>query len=265
MKVVEVWFHCPFSKVSYRGGTSTESFISSVIIKLSLIKIEYNSMYLGLNLMFGKKDDEEVKKLREQVENLKEQLNGLSKQLEAKEEEKKEEQPEKVEEPKTEQPLRSGEAVWRFPDFGDRIGEYVGGIIEGVVDNVMKDLDRSLGGLSGKFGPEKITTKLAEKSAAKETMKVNPKTAADLMNALGHENRITILGELVSGGRYASEFQEKLPDISASTLSSHLDVLEKAGLIVQEKARGRYLITMPGRLAYQMANEIAKQVEQNSL
>jgi ribosomal protein S19E (S16A) len=44
-----------------------------------------------------------------------------------------------------------------------------------------------------------------------------------------------------------------------------LDVLEKAGLVVQEKARGRYLITMPGRLAYQMANEIAKQVEQNSL
>ncbi|MBS7614796.1 winged helix-turn-helix transcriptional regulator, partial [Candidatus Bathyarchaeota archaeon] len=95
--------------------------------------------------------------------------------------------------------------------------------------------------------------------------KANPKAAADLMSALGHENRITILGELVSGGKYASELQEKLPDIGASTLSSHLDVLEKAGLIVQEKARGRYLITMPGRLAYQMANEIAKQIEQNSL
>ncbi len=206
--------------------------------------------------MFGKKDNEEVRKLREQVEQLKEQLNGLSKHLEAKKEEKKEE-PEKVEEPGTEQPTQSSEAAWRFEDFGDRIGEYVSGIIEGVMNNVMSDLDRSLGGHSYKFS--------TQKPAEKETVKANPKAAADLMSALGHENRITILGEMVSGGRYASELQEKLPDIGASTLSSHLDVLEKAGLIVQEKARGRYLITMPGRLAYQMANEIAKQVEQNSL
>jgi len=206
--------------------------------------------------MFGKKDDEEVKNLREQVEKLKEQLNGLSKQLEAKKEEEKEE-PEKAEEPRREQPTQSGEAAWRFEDFGDRIGEYVGGIIEGVMTNVMSDLDRSLGGHPYRFS--------TGKPAEKETVKANPKAAADLMSALGHENRITILGELVSGGRYASELQEKIPDIGASTLSSHLDVLEKAGLIVQEKARGRYLITMSGRLAYQMANEIAKQVEQNSL
>jgi len=204
--------------------------------------------------MFGKKDDEEIKNLREQVEKLREQINGLSKQLEPK---KEEEQPEKVEEPKMEQPTQSSDAAWKFDAFGDRLGEYIGGLVEGVMDNVMKDLDRSLGGYSDKFNPEKL--------AEKETVKVNPKAAADLMNALGHENRVTILGELVSGGHYASELQEKIPNIGASTLSSHLDVLEKAGLVVQEKARGRYLITMPGRLAYQMANEIAKQVEHNTL
>jgi len=204
--------------------------------------------------MFGKKDDEEIKNLREQVEKLKDQIDGLSKQLEP----KKEEQPEKVEEPKKEQPTESSDAAWKFDAFGDRLGEYIGGLVDGVMNNVMKDLDRSLGGYSNfKFNPEKL--------AEKETVKVNPKAAADLMNALGHENRVTILGELVSGGHYASELQEKIPNIGASTLSSHLDVLEKAGLVVQEKARGRYLITMPGRLAYQMANEIAKQVEQNSL
>jgi DNA-binding transcriptional ArsR family regulator len=207
---------------------------------------------MELSSMFGKKDDEEVKNLREQVEKLKEQLNGLSKQLEAKNEEK---EPEKEKE--KEQPAQPSESSWRFDEFGDRIGEYVGGIIEGVMNNVMSDVNRSLGGYSYKFK--------TGKPAETETVKANPKAAADLMSALGHENRITILGELVSGGHYASELQEKLPDIGASTLSSHLDVLEKAGLIVQEKARGRYLITMPGRLAYQMANEIAKQVEQNSL
>jgi DNA-binding transcriptional ArsR family regulator len=196
--------------------------------------------------MSAEKDDE-VKNLREQVEKLKEQLNELSKQLDA----------QKEEEPKKEQPSQPNVSGAGFDELGNRIGEYVGGIIEGVMNNVMSDLDRSLGFRSHKL--------IIEKPAERETVKANPKIVADLMSALGHENRIAILAELVSGGRYSSELQEKLPDIGASTLSSHLDVLEKAGLIVQEKARGRYLITMPGRLAYQMANEIAKHVEENSL
>jgi len=56
--------------------------------------------------------------------------------------------------------------------------------------------------------------------------------------------------------------QERLPEITSSTLSSHLDVLQEAGLIVQEKVRGRYLITMPGRIAYKMANKISKLISQ---
>jgi DNA-binding transcriptional ArsR family regulator len=219
--------------------------------------------------MFRKKNDEEVKNLREQVENLKEQLNELSKKLEAqKDESKKEEappQPQPQPQPKpTEYDFdfddfgeRMGEFGERMGEFGERIGEYVSNLVEGVMKNVMSDLDRSFSLRSHTSRPER--------AAEKEAVKADSKAAADLMSALGHENRITILSELVSGGRYASDLQEKLPDIGASTLSSHLDVLEKAGLIVQEKARGRYLITMPGRLAYEMANEITKQAEKNSL
>jgi DNA-binding HxlR family transcriptional regulator len=39
----------------------------------------------------------------------------------------------------------------------------------------------------------------------------------------------------MSGGKYINELQEKLSDITTSTLSSHLDTLENAGLVVQEK------------------------------
>ncbi|MCK4438274.1 winged helix-turn-helix transcriptional regulator, partial [Candidatus Bathyarchaeota archaeon] len=58
-----------------------------------------------------------------------------------------------------------------------------------------------------------------------------------------------------------SDLQDTLKEISASTLSSHLDVLQEAGLIVQERRRGRYLITMSGRLAIKMASSIAKRVD----
>ncbi|HIE18283.1 TPA: hypothetical protein EYP75_01010 [Candidatus Bathyarchaeota archaeon] len=61
-------------------------------------------------------------------------------------------------------------------------------------------------------------------------------------------NEHRILGELASGGLYARGLQERLHDIGASTLSSHLDVLEKAWMLMQEKACGRYLITIAGGL-----------------
>jgi hypothetical protein len=35
-------------------------------------------------------------------------------------------------------------------------------------------------------------------------------------------------------------------------------VLEETGLVVQEKVRGRYLITMPGRTAYKMAMKVTR-------
>jgi DNA-binding transcriptional ArsR family regulator len=87
------------------------------------------------------------------------------------------------------------------------------------------------------------------------------KTTADAMSALSNEHRIKILDELSYGGMYASDFQQVLPEISPSTLSSHLDVLEKAGFIVQERRRGRYVISLPGRLAIKMAHQVAKRID----
>jgi len=53
-----------------------------------------------------------------------------------------------------------------------------------------------------------------------------------------------------------------LPDISAGTLSSHLNILQEAGLVVQEAVRGRYLITILGRTALKIVNKLAKLAKQ---
>jgi len=200
--------------------------------------------------MFGKKNEDEVEKLREEVEQLKKQLMKVSERLKEKTGENEEERHHE------ERTYAHGYAV-RFDDLGERISEYVTSMVEGILNGIVGELDRTI--IIGRHGRK------ARKPTIRERVKVDPKTAADVMSALGNEHRIRILGELVSGGLYAGELQERLHDIGASTLSSHLDVLEKAGMIVQEKARGRYLITMAGRLAYQMANEIAKQVDENAL
>jgi DNA-binding transcriptional ArsR family regulator len=226
-------------------------------------------------------NDERIKKLREEVNLLREQLLRVSEQLEEPQEEAEEGPEEDVsrevpveapgEEPQEEEPEKEDEwfdedePYYRrrkprkrieirgpFPgeDFGDRLGDYIGDFVEDVMEGVTSELERSLFWESrpGRERPTVMSDSEVQRIAA-------------VMSALGNEHRIKILKELTWGGLYVSDLQDTLKEISASTLSSHLDVLQEAGLIVQERRRGRYLITMSGRLAIKMASSIAKRVD----
>jgi DNA-binding transcriptional ArsR family regulator len=140
-------------------------------------------------------------------------------------------------------------------DFGDRLGEYIGGFVEDVMEGVADEIESAL--FIHPSGPRMVVRGKRPRRKAV----VDEKKTASIMSALGNEYRLKILDELSSGGMYASELQEALKDISPSTLSSHLDTLEEAGLVMQERRRGRYLITIPGRLAVKMAYQIAKRLE----
>ena len=229
----------------------------------------------------SEKDDKEMGSLREEVKLLREQLLRISERIEETEEEanqipeEEEEQEEPVEaledEPQEEEPEMENEwfdedeayyrrrKPWRGTkvrgpflgeDFGDRLGDYIGGFVEDVMEGVTSELERSL---FWEDRPERERPTVMSDAEVQRT--------AAVMSALGNEHRIKILKELTWGGLYASDLQDVLKEISASTLSSHLDVLQEAGLIVQERRRGRYLITMSGRLAIKMASSIAKRVK----
>ncbi len=65
---------------------------------------------------------------------------------------------------------------------------------------------------------------------------------AAMFAALGHEARLAIVRLLLSAhpqGKVAGDIQEEL-GIPASTLSHHLDALQREGIIVQER-EGKYL------------------------
>lgn len=173
---------------------------------------------------------DELKKLKEEVASLKEQLSELIVRKERK---------------------RRGIYI----DIGNRVHDYVEGVMESVMEGISGEIEKSI--LISPGGTIRVVHK-KHKDVELEDVRIDPTIAASAMSALGNEHRLKILKELTSGGKYISELQEKLPEIASSTLSSHLDVLEEVGLVVQEKVRGRYLITIPGRMAYQMANQIAK-------
>jgi len=137
-----------------------------------------------------------------------------------------------------------------WDSWGENLGDYIGSFVEDVMEGVSSELERSL------F----TDSHLRHRHRERRTEPLDTKGAADAMSALGNEHRIKILEEMSYGGLYASDLQEALTEISASTLSSHLDVLQEAGLITQERRRGRYLITIPGRLAVKMAYQIADRI-----
>lgn len=224
--------------------------------------------------MHGENDrDEELRKLREEIEALRENLNRISGALDASEEpqpreqvevpiETPEETGEPEEPPKVREPWEEEEEGERYRrprrrdfdfrfDFGDRLGDYIGGFVEDVMEGVASEIEHSL------FVHPRGMVVMRKRSPRQQT-RASEKEAASVMSALGNENRVKILDALSSGGLYAGDLQEALGEISPSTLSSHLDVLEEAGLILQERRRGRYLITIPGRLAIKMAYQIAE-------
>jgi len=175
---------------------------------------------------------EEMRKLKDELADLKEQLKGVS-----------------------EERRRRKDAI-RI-DVGDRVRDYVADIMEGVAEGIYGEVEKSV--LIGPGG-RKIVRIVQEGTPEIEDEGIEasfPKTA-EVMNALSHEHRLRILDQLMRGGKYINELQESLSEITTSTLSSHLKVLEEAGLVVQEKVRGRYLITIPGRTAFKMARRVTR-------
>jgi len=175
---------------------------------------------------------EEMKKLREEIANLKEQLRGV-----------------------TERERKRGHGI--YIDVGERMRDYMEDAMESVAEGIHGELEKSIF-----IGPRGVRI-IREREPLEEDreVEVSFQKTAEVMSALGQEHRLRILKELVGGGKYINELQERLSEITASTLSSHLKVLEEAGLVVQEKVRGRYLITIPGRTAYKMATRITRFIE----
>ena len=180
---------------------------------------------------------EEMKRLKEEMQSLKQQLHNMTSQLEQK---------------------RRGIHI----DVNDHLtglSEYINDVMEGVTEGIRGEIKKSIL-IHPHTGDIKIIRRNHEHHRPPEHIEKPDLTkAANIMSALGQEHRLTILQQLMTGGKYISDLQNTLTEITTSTLSSHLDVLQKAGLVVQERVRGRYLITIPGRIAYKMATTLTRQ------
>jgi len=137
----------------------------------------------------------------------------------------------------------------------------IGGLVNDVTESVRESVEAVMEGIRGEversvlIGPMGVYIGRRREEPEKA---FDAAATASVLTALASEQRLRILDELSRGGKYAGELEQKLAEITASTLSSHLKVLQETGFVAQEAVRGRYLITVPGRLALQMASRIAR-------
>jgi len=143
------------------------------------------------------------------------------------------------------------------PGFGESLSEYVNDVVQSVMSGISSEIERSVFvDPTGAWFDRHLA-----KAQARSMSDAEAERASTLMGAMASEHRLRVLSELLYGGRYASEIESVLKDISPSTISSHLKILEEAGLVVQEGDRGRYLITLPGRIALKMATRLTRFLE----
>lgn len=142
-------------------------------------------------------------------------------------------------------------------NFGQSLSDYVNDVVESVMSGITSEIQRSVFvDPTGVWFDRHIASVQAKSMTSQEAQR-----AATLMTAMSSEHRLRILTELLYGGRYASELETVLKDISPSTISNHLKILQESGLVVQEGDRGRYLVTLPGRIALKMATRLARFLE----
>ena len=139
-------------------------------------------------------------------------------------------------------------------NFAQSLSEYVNDVVESVTSGISSEFEKSVFvDPTGAWFDRHIA-----RVQARSITPAEAERAATLMSAMASEHRLRILNELLYGGRYASEIEAVLKDISPSTISNHLKILEEAGLVVQESDRGRYLVTLPGRIALKMATRLTR-------
>jgi DNA-binding transcriptional ArsR family regulator len=84
-----------------------------------------------------------------------------------------------------------------------------------------------------------------------EYTEFDPETASSMLKPLANEERLKILQALYTEGKYFTDMVD-LTGLEHSPLRFHLSSLIDAGYAEQERYRGRYLITVYGKIALRL-------------
>jgi DNA-binding transcriptional ArsR family regulator len=84
-----------------------------------------------------------------------------------------------------------------------------------------------------------------------EYIEFDPEKASNILKPLANAERLKILQGLYHEGKYFTDLVE-ITGLEHSPLRFHLSSLMEAGYAEQERSRGRYLITVHGKIALRL-------------
>jgi DNA-binding transcriptional ArsR family regulator len=216
---------------------------------------------------FGRKKDKEDTKdeIRDEMDRLEKQMQELRERLKR---EGKSPSPKEPSKPRKGVRVefddeKFGEEMAEFGRHMGTAGKELGEYIKLVVSDAMRGANRAMRSVF--IGPDGARLKIDEegvaigKSAAEAVRQVPAEDAERLLAPLASAERIGLLYLLAEEPRYHQDLME-LSGLKPGTLPHHLKQLEEAGYVTQERVRGRYLITIPGRMALKLAEYLHNQM-----
>ena len=93
-----------------------------------------------------------------------------------------------------------------------------------------------------------VRTPTAKLARAGREMRPHAAEAAQLLKALGNEQRLMILCHLVAGPLSVGELNDRLP-LSQSALSQHLGVLRDSGIVATTRESQSIIYSLPAGMA----------------
>lgn len=205
--------------------------------------------------------EEEAESLKEQIRKLQEQMNDLREQMGKVTEEippaKKGRKTDRISREIEEQMDKLGQHLdARGKELGEYISMVVGDVMRGVDKTLRKTIFVGPRGSYIRKGDKEIF--VGEMEDEKITP-VPPEEAQRLLSPLASAERVRLLYLLAESPRYHQDLMNE-SGLAPGTLPHHLKQLEEAGYIAQERVRGRYLITIPGRMALKLAEYLHNQM-----
>ncbi|MHA2297452.1 MAG: ArsR/SmtB family transcription factor [Candidatus Hodarchaeales archaeon] len=135
-------------------------------------------------------------------------------------------------------------------DFGDSLNDY----IESILGSAFEGINTAFDGFFS-YGHGTKSHHRKSRFRGRRFSKVQQEQffekAPEILGLLSDSNRLKLLKRLESGPKYQSDLVDER--IQGGTFKHHVSKLMDAGWIIQEKARGRYLITINGREALKFA------------
>lgn len=225
---------------------------------------------------FGRKKDEKEDskdEIRKEMNRLEKQMQDLRKRLEKEGKTTTREETTKSTDTSKPKPRKGVRVEFDDEQFGEEMAEFgrqmgaagkeLGDYIKLVVSDAMRGANRAMRSVF--IGPDGERLNIDEngvafgKSAAERVRRVPAEDAEKLLSPLASAERIEILYLLAEQPRYHQDLMD-LSGLKPGTLPHHLKQLEEAGYVTQERVRGRYLITIPGRMALKLAEYLHNQM-----